>query len=105
MRVARWGEDLVVRLPGEVVETLGLKEGDEVALAVRLTSNVTNAGDEAAERASRRAAMERLSALGLNVLSDDEVDPVRLAAIARLRARASPLPKGYRFDREEANAR
>jgi antitoxin MazE len=105
MRVARWGEDLVVRLPGEVVETLGLKEGDEVALAVRLTSNVTNAGDEAAERASRRAAMERLSALGLNVPSADEVDPVRLAAIARLGARASPLPKGYRLDREEANAR
>ncbi len=30
MRVSKWGNSLAVRLPAEVVEALGLKEGDEV---------------------------------------------------------------------------
>lgn len=29
MRVSKWGNSLAVRLPATVVETLGLKEGDE----------------------------------------------------------------------------
>jgi antitoxin MazE len=32
MKVAKWGNSLAVRLPADVVEALGLKEGDEIAL-------------------------------------------------------------------------
>ncbi len=34
MQVARWGEDLVVRLPEDLVSALALKEGDEVQVVV-----------------------------------------------------------------------
>ena len=34
-----------------------------------------------------------------------EVSKVREDAIARIRAMAKPLPPGWKFDREEANAR
>lgn len=30
MRVSKWGNSLAVRIPAEIVEELGLKEGDEV---------------------------------------------------------------------------
>lgn len=33
MRVAKWGNDLAIRLPRSVVETLGLKEGDAQAVS------------------------------------------------------------------------
>jgi antitoxin MazE len=31
MRVSKWGNSLAVRIPAEIVEELGLKEGDEVS--------------------------------------------------------------------------
>lgn len=30
MRVAKWGNSLAVRIPAELVEEMGLKEGDEI---------------------------------------------------------------------------
>ncbi len=32
MKVAKWGNSLAVRLPADIVEALGIKEGDEIAL-------------------------------------------------------------------------
>lgn len=32
MKVAKWGNSLAVRLPADMVDALGLKEGDEIAL-------------------------------------------------------------------------
>ncbi|MDC7786430.1 AbrB/MazE/SpoVT family DNA-binding domain-containing protein [Rhodoplanes sp. TEM] len=34
MQVAKWGDSLAVRLPKEVVEALGLAEGDSVEIRV-----------------------------------------------------------------------
>ena len=34
MQVSKWGNSLAVRLPVAVVEALGLKEGDEIAIEV-----------------------------------------------------------------------
>ena len=31
MRVSKWGNSLAVRIPAEIVEELGLKEGDDVS--------------------------------------------------------------------------
>ena len=76
MHVARWGNSLAVRLPKALVDRLGLKPGDELEIV-------------AAE--SGRIAIAR--------------DPRREAAVARMRARAWPLPENYRFDRDEANER
>ncbi len=76
MNVMKWGERLVVDLPADVIDRLGLKEGDEVAIEV---------ADDHTLRLNR----------------DDE----RARAIASLRSRATPLPPGYKFDREEANER
>lgn len=92
MRVARWGEDLVVRLPAEMVERLGLKEGDDVALTV-VPGDQCGAGEQAP------------GPIAAPVPPASSVQSSRSDAIARLRANAWTLPAGYRFDREEANAR
>ncbi len=76
MQVSRWGNSLAVRLPAAVVEALGLREGDDVIL---------------------HALGER--ALGI------EKAPVPKAVLARLRAFRGRLPRDFKFDRLEANAR
>ncbi len=76
MQVSIWGNSLAVRLPAAVVEALGLKEGDEIEIKVA---------------AARRFEVAR--------------DKGRARALARLKALSRPLPKGFRFDRDEANER
>ena len=76
MRIAKWGNSLAVRLPSAVVEALGLKEGDEI--------NIKVAGERA---------------------FDVELDRSRERALERIRALRRPLPAGWKFDRDEANAR
>ncbi len=76
MRVAKWGNSLAVRLPDAVVKILGLKIGDEIEIFV---------------------AGERQFHVGR--------DPSRERALSRLRALKKPLPKGFLFDRDDANAR
>ena len=70
------GNSLAVRIPKDVVEALGLEEGDQVAL--RPVSGKTF-------EVAREATTEEL--------------------IESIRRVAKPLPKGWKFDREEANAR
>jgi antitoxin MazE len=76
MQVSKWGNSLAVRLPRKLVETLGLKEGDDLTVI---------------------AAEDRL--LSVAKVRDRE------AALARMAARGWKLPGDYRFDRDEANAR
>ena len=76
MQIAKWGNSLAVRIPVDVARALGLKEGDEI--------EVRRAADGALEVA-REAERDRA-----------------LAAIRSLRGR---LPKDFKFNREEANAR
>jgi antitoxin MazE len=76
MRVAKWGNSLAVRLPDAIVKALKLKSGDEIEIVVT---------------GARAFQVER--------------DKGRERALARLRALKKPLPKGFRFDRDEANAR
>ncbi|HEY1657926.1 MAG TPA: AbrB/MazE/SpoVT family DNA-binding domain-containing protein [Candidatus Sulfotelmatobacter sp.] len=76
MRVAKWGNSLAVRLPVAVVEALDLKDGDNIEIRV---------ADGTMFEVSR--------------------DRTREQALARLRKLRRPLPKGFVFDREEANAR
>ena len=76
MQVAKWGNSLAVRLPKAVVDALGLKEGDEIEILVAETHRFEIARDN-----------------------------TRQKAVARLRALKRPLPKGFKFDRNEANDR
>jgi antitoxin MazE len=76
MRVAKWGNSLAVRLPDAIVKALRLKSGDEIEIVVM---------------GQREFQVRR--------------DTSRERALARLRALRKPLPKGFRFDRDEANAR
>lgn len=76
MQVSKWGNSLAIRLPRTVVEALRLKEGDEIEITVAGT---------------RRFEVSR--------------DRRREEALKRLRALKRPLPSGFKFDREEANAR
>jgi antitoxin MazE len=76
MRVAKWGNSLALRLPASVVETLGLKEGDDVEVVIAGTHRFEVARDD-----------------------------TRAQALARLKALRRPLPKGFRFDRNEVHER
>lgn len=76
MQISKLDDGLVVRLPNEVVESLNLKEGDEVDVEV-----------------IRKRAIDPQ-----NEISREE-------AIERLRAISVSLPPDFKFDREEANAR
>ncbi len=76
MKVSKWGNSLAVRLPAPVVEALKLKAGDEIN--IRLTDDAN-------------FVIER--------------KPTREELIARIRKMAYKLPPGFKFDREEANAR
>lgn len=77
MQVAKWGNSLAVRIPSDVVRTLGLKEGDAVELHALDTGGV----GVISERQRRTALSDRIGQI------------------------AMPLPSDYRFDREDANAR
>jgi antitoxin MazE len=76
MQVSKWGNSLAVRLPRAVVEALKLKEGDEIEIVV--------AG-------AHRFEVSR--------------DRTREEALKKLRALRRRLPAGFKFDRDEANAR
>ena len=76
MRVAKWGNSFAVRLPDAIVKALRLKTGDEIEIVM--------SGDRQFQ-VGRNRGRER--------------------ALERLRALKTPLPKGFRFDRDEANAR
>jgi antitoxin MazE len=76
MRIAKWGNSLAVRIPASVVEALDLREGDEVEIVIAGTNRFEVGRDNA-----------------------------RARALARLKALRRPLPKGFRFDRDEANER
>jgi antitoxin MazE len=76
MRVAKWGNSLAIRLSASLVEALELREGDEIEIKI-----------------VGRRAFEVARA------------PDRQGVLARLRAFRGRLPSGFRFDRDEANAR
>jgi antitoxin MazE len=76
MHVSKWGNSLAIRLPAAVVEALQLKEGDEIEVEV--------AG-------SRSFAVRRR--------------PDVSELLARIRKYRGKMPKDFKFDRLEANAR
>ena len=76
MQVSKWGNSLAIRLPAAVVEALRLKEGDEIEVRV------------AGERAF-----------------DVALDRSRERALKRMEEISKDLPPGWKFDRDEANAR
>lgn len=76
MQVSKWGNSLAIRLPAAVVESLDLKEGDEIEISV-------------VGKRHLKASRPRTKA----------------QALEQLRRLARPLPPGFQFDREEANER
>jgi antitoxin MazE len=76
MQVAKWGNSLAIRLPAAVVAALRLKEGDEIDI------HIAGARDFGVAR-----------------------KPSRQDLLNRLRAYRGRLPRDFKFDRYEANAR
>ncbi len=79
MQVAKWGNSLAVRLPKQLVEKLGLKEGDDIKIT---------APDAASLRVER---------------SQSRTDALK--SLKRLRKYRGLMPDGFKFDRDEANER
>ena len=76
MIVSKLGDSLIVRLPDDVVETLGLKEGDKVVVRP------------------------------LDITPATITDPLeRKKALEDLRRFRGTLPANFKFNREEANER
>jgi antitoxin MazE len=76
MRVTKWNDALAVQIPDDVAKSLGLKEGDEVELTLKLGAEKPPISDE-----EREKIMERI------------------------RSQRWKLPEGWKFDRDEANER
>jgi antitoxin MazE len=81
MQIGKWGNSLAVRLPGSLVQELGIAEGDEIELVP--TSKKTKAP------------------ITLTV----KPAPSKLDRLRSMRRYRAPFPTGFSFDREEANAR
>ena len=79
MQIGKWGNSLAVRLPKRLADRFNLREGDEF------------------DSAPLEAALESLRA--------DEVREQRRQAIQEIAETRWPVPSGWKFDREEANAR
>lgn len=75
MKIARVDGEYVVRIPDDVVEALGLKEDDDVAVTPKPWTGAAKTLEE------------------------------REAALACLRSLRGMVPADFKFDREEANAR
>ena len=76
MKVAKWGDSLAIRLSSTVAKALALKQGDEIEIHL--------AGPHELGVARK---------------------PAREALLNQLRAYRGRLPRGFKFDRQEANAR
>ncbi len=76
MQVAKWGNSLAIRLPKKLVDTLELKEGDDIEITIADKSSLAVARDQ-----------------------------TRADALKRLRAMKWKIPADYKFDREEAHER
>ncbi|HXX00419.1 MAG TPA: AbrB/MazE/SpoVT family DNA-binding domain-containing protein [Candidatus Acidoferrales bacterium] len=75
MQVAKWGNSLAVRLPATVVEALELQEGDQIEIRIAQGRVFEVSRDRSRER-----------------------------ALARLRELRRPLPAGFVFERDDADA-
>jgi antitoxin MazE len=78
MQVSKWGNSLAIRIPADVVRSLGLKEGDE--LEVKAMDNLRL---EVARKLTREEVLARLKAYDLQLpadgswkLSRDEINGV-----------------------------
>jgi antitoxin MazE len=81
MKVSKWGNSLAVRLPAEMVEKLGLKEGDELVAT-------SGFGEEKQKiLVQRKKTKEELW---------DRLKEIR---------KTVKWPADYKFDRDEANSR
>ena len=79
MQISKWGNSLSVRLPKEVVEALGLKEGDDVKIV------------ESGERSL--------------ALSHSQSKEEALKILRRLHKYRGLMPDGFKFNRDDANER
>jgi antitoxin MazE len=81
VKVSKWGNSLAIRLPADVVQRLGLKEGDELV-------ETPGFGEEKQELlVKKKPSREEMWA---------RVEEIR---------KTVQWPKDYKFDREEANSR
>jgi antitoxin MazE len=82
MQVAKWGNSLGVRLPVALVQELGISEGDDLQLV---------------------AVSKKTKASAPTVQVSRE--PSKRELIEAMRKYRGSWPEGWKFDREEANAR
>lgn len=76
MQVSKWGNSLAIRLPASVVQTLELKEGDDIEVII---------ADDRVFKVKRKPGREDI--------------------LRRLRQFRGKLPPDFKFDRDDANAR
>ncbi len=100
MQIAKVGEGLAVLLPKSVVESLNLKEGDEVEAEFR-PSLLDRTWEP--NTGTREEALAYFRELSASAAQEPDITPEE--TLRRLREMRSSLPAGYKFDREEANAR
>jgi antitoxin MazE len=100
MQVTKIAGNLAVVLPKTLVNALDLKEGDEVQISIKpsISDRVWEPNTGTAEESFE--FFKELSAA-----STAHREFTREEALDRIGELSKSLPVGYKFDREEANAR
>jgi len=77
MQISKWGNSLAIRIPKEVIDEMGLEEGDDILVVA--------------------AKNRKMFEIARKPTADELLAP--------LFALENKVPKDFVFDREEANAR
>ena len=101
MKVEKWGDDLAIRLPAEIVEILDLKEGDEVDIRVSGpdTFDIEKHGGRSGRKCARCVPPPPTSSRrreGLKGPSGPRPGPMHLEASSRLGRCATRDPRSRR---------
>lgn len=81
MQIGKWGNSLAVRLPGTLVQKLGIAEGDEIEL------------------------LPAVAKVKMPMTFTVKLSPSKLDRLQAMRRYRSSFPQEFKFDRDEANAR
>lgn len=81
MQIGKWGNSLAVRLPGTLVQKLGIAEGDEIEL------------------------LPAVAQVKMPMTFTVKLSPSKLDRLQAMRRYRSSFPQEFKFDRDEANAR
>jgi antitoxin MazE len=99
MRVSKWGDSLAVQLPKQLVEELGLKEGDDVDVTSADGRTIVIAKSDADDK--RAEFLKQMEQFRWPASEDKDEN----GFIDKHRSVQKPAPADFVWNRDDANTR